>query len=389
MIKTAWPRFEADEIDAVTGVLSSGRVNTLHHGDFCRSFEKQFAGLCDARHGIALGNGTLALELALLAFGIGPGDEVVVTPRSFIASVACVINRGATPVFADVDRESQNLTAETVRAVLSPRTKAILPVHLAGWPCDMDALMALAAEKNLILIEDCAQAHGAAWNGRPVGGIGHAGAFSFCTDKIMSTGGEGGMLVLNDDAAWRRAWSYKDHGKSYDLTHAKPTQAGFRWIHDDIGSNMRITEMQCAIGVRQLAKLSAWVAARRANAGVLNEMLANVPGLRLALPPGKAVHAYYKYYVFVRPDRLKPDWTRQRILETLIAAGLPAGTGVCPEIYREEALTRRGLGLAEPLPVARELGETSLMFPCDHTMSPGDMAAMGEIIRKTMIEASV
>jgi dTDP-4-amino-4,6-dideoxygalactose transaminase len=363
-------------------------VNALVHGDNCRAFEKGFADLCRAPHAIALANGTLALELALRALGIGEGDEVVVSPRSFVASASCVVTCGATPVFADVDRNSQNITAATVQAVVTPKTKAILPVHLAGWPSDMEGLCDLARRHELHLIEDCAQAHGAEIGGKPVGSFGDAAIFSFCTDKIMTTGGEGGLLVLKDEAAWRRAWSYKDHGKSYDKVKGRSGSQGFRWLVDGWGSNWRLTEMQAAIGVQQLAKLPRWLAHRRANAQRFIDGLHNVPGVRLTTPPPGVSHAYYKFYVFIRPEELRAGWTRDRILESLIAEGIPCGTGVCPEIYLEEAFQRAGLGPPSRLPVARELGETSLMFPVDPTLDRSAISEMVAAVRSVMQQAA-
>ena len=163
-----------------------------------REFEREFASFAGTEFAIAVGNGTLALDLALRGFGIGPGDEVIVTPRTFLASATAVINAGAIPVFADVDPDTQNITPDTVAAVITQKTKAVVCVHLAGWPCDMDGMMALAEKRGLFIIEDCAQAHGATYKGRPVGGLGHVGCWSFCQDKIMSTGGEGGMVTCND-----------------------------------------------------------------------------------------------------------------------------------------------------------------------------------------------
>jgi dTDP-4-amino-4,6-dideoxygalactose transaminase len=281
--RAAWPYFADDEVLSAAAVLRSGRVNQWT-GKEVERFQEEFAAACGVRHVIALANGTVALELALRAYGIGPGDEVVVTPRTFIASASCAVLQGAHPVFAEVDRASQNMTVETIRAVLTPRTRAIIAVHLAGWPCEMDKIMALAKERGLIVIEDCAQAHGARFGERPVGTFGHAAAFSFCQDKIMTTGGEGGLLLTNDDAVWDAAWAFKDHGKSYDAVYHREHPPGFRWLHDSFGTNWRMTEMQAAIGRRQLRKLPQWVQARRANAAVLSERFAGLEALRVTLP---------------------------------------------------------------------------------------------------------
>lgn len=253
-----WPCFEPDEIAAATAVLRSGKVN-YWTGEEGRQFENEFAEFCGTKHAVCLANGTLALELALQVMGIGDGDEVVTTSRTFIASASCAAMRGARPVCVDVDRESQNLSANTIRQAITPRTKAIIAVHLAGWPCDMDPILALAAEHGLKVIEDCAQAQGAEYKGRPVGSMGEAAAFSFCQDKIMTTGGEGGMLVTNDSELWNRAWSYKDHGKNYGAAFHGQHGPGFRWLHDSFGTNWRMTEMQAAIGRVSLRKVSDWV----------------------------------------------------------------------------------------------------------------------------------
>ena len=260
-----WPSFTQEEADAVSRVLLSNKVN-YWTGQECREFEKEFAAWSQTRYAVALANGTLALDVALKALNIGAGDEVIVTPRTFIASISCVVNAGAKPVFADVDLNSGNISAATIAKVLSPRTKAIICVHLAGWPCEMDAIMALAAQYNLKVIEDCAQAHGGSYQGRPLGSIGHVGAWSFCQDKIMTTGGEGGMVTTNDETLWRAMWSYKDHGKSYAAVYEREHAPGFRWLHESFGTNWRMLEMQAVIGRIQLQRMPNWAAKRKAYA---------------------------------------------------------------------------------------------------------------------------
>ena len=382
-----WPVFGQDEIDAAGAVLASGRVN-YWTGEECRRFEEAYAAHTGTRHAISLANGTLALELALHALGIGPGDEVIVPARTFIASASCVVARGAVPVVCDVDPVSQNLTADAVLAALTFRTRAIVAVHLAGWPCDMDPIMALARTRGIRVVEDCAQAHGATYKGRPVGGLGDCAAFSFCQDKIMTTGGEGGMLVMNDRDLWEKAWAYKDHGKSYDAVFNRAHPAGFRWLHESFGSNFRMTEMQAAIGRRQLDKLPQWLAARRRNAAQLDAGFAGIPGLGLTRPPADIGHAYYKYYVFVEPEALAPGWDATRINEAINAEGVPCFAGSCSEIYRERAFTDRSWGPASSLPAARRLGETSLMFLVHPTLGEAEMAATVAAVAKVMRKAA-
>jgi dTDP-4-amino-4,6-dideoxygalactose transaminase len=313
---------------------------------------------------------------------------VIVTPRSFIASASCVIARGATPVFADVDLDSQNITAATIAPCITPRTKAIIAVHLAGWPCNMDTILDLAKAYNLVVIEDCAQAHGSSYKGRPAGSMGAMNAFSFCQDKIMTTGGEGGLVTTNDPEIWSRAWSYKDHGKSYEAVYHRQHPAGFRWLHEDFGTNWRMLEVQGVLGRQCLTQLDDWVAIRRRHAARLNAALAHEPAIRLTLPPGEVEHSYYKYYAFVRPEALRSGWSRDRILEEVSRTGIPCLAGSCGEMYREKAFSKHGLEPVERLPVAKELGETSLMLLVHPTLTAEAIEYSAEILRKVLREAT-
>ena len=382
-----WPFFDQDEILAAIAPLSSGKAN-YWTGTEGREFEQEFAAFTGCRHAIALANGTVALELALCALGIGPGDEVITTCRTFIASASCIVMRGATPVLVEVDPFSQNITADTIRSCITPRTKAIICVHLAGWPCDMEPIMALAQEHGLKVIEDCAQCHGATYHGRPVGSLGDVAAFSFCQDKIMTTGGEGGMLTTNDTALWERAWAFKDHGKSYEAVYQRAHAPGFRWLHESFGTNWRLTEMQSAIGRVQLRKLPEWIRIRNSHAAILSEGFSKISALRVTMPPAEIVHAFYKYYVFVCPEMLAPGWDRDRIMDAIVAEGIPCFSGSCGEIYREKAFIDAGVGPVEYLPVARKLGATSLMFLVHPTLSDEDMRDTVRAVEKVIAEAT-
>lgn len=384
---SSWPSFTAEEATAVHNVLLSNKVN-YWTGTECRQFEQEFATWSGCLHAIAVSNGTLALDLILKVLGIGAGDEVIVTSRTFLASASCIVTAGATPVFADVDVQTQNITAQTVQAVLTPRTKAIIAVHLAGVPCDMDALMALAAEYNLFVIEDCAQAHGARYKGCSVGSIGHAGAWSFCQDKIMTTGGEGGMVTTNDRDLWLRMWSYKDHGKSYEAVYERQHPPGFRWVHDSFGTNWRMMEMQAVIGRIQLKRMAIWTAARTRNAEAILATAALLPALRVPDIPAHVVHAHYKAYVFVRPERLASEWSRDRIMAEINAAGVPCFSGSCSEVYLEKAFDGTGWRPAERLPVARALGETSLMFLVHPTLTEAEIAKTCSVLTEVMTRAT-
>lgn len=375
-----WPAFSVEEADAVRNLLLTNRVN-YWTGTEGREFENQFAAYTGSSYAIALANGTVALDVALNALGIQPNDEVIVTPRTFIASVSSIVNAGAIPVFADVDLDSGNVTAETILAVLTDRTKAVICVHLAGWPCDMDPIMRLAEKNDLHVIEDCAQAHGASYKGRNVGSIGDIGVWSFCQDKIISTGGEGGMVTTNNENLWSRMWSYKDHGKSWEAIYVRKHPVGYRWVHESFGTNSRMTEMQAAIGRIQLGRLDDWHSARVNNATQILQICRQFPSVfRVSLADTNFEHAYYKCYVYVRSDLLSVDWTRDYIIEAINSRGVPCYSGTCSEVYLEKAFDGVGFRPECRLPVAKELGETSLMFLVHPTMTADEIQKTCNVI---------
>jgi len=382
-----WPSFTEEEANAVRDVILSNQVN-YWTGQECRKFEAEFAAWVHVDYAISMANGTVALDVALQALGIGAGDEVVVTPRTFLASVSSIVNAGAVPVFAEVDRDSQNITAQTIRAVLTPRTRAVVCVHLAGWPCDMDPIMELATEHGLKVIEDCAQAHGARYKGRSVGSIGHIGAWSFCQDKIMTTGGEGGMVTTNDRALWKRMWSIKDHGKSWDAVYEREHAPGFRWLHESFGTNWRMMEVQAVVGRIQLRRMGSWHANRLANCERIWALAKSLPGLRVPDVPEVNLHGGYKCYVFVEPVELAEGWGRDRILGEVSARGVPCFSGSCSEVYLEKAFDDTGWRPAKRLAIARELGETSLMFLVHPTLTSSEIDKTCAVLAEVMADAT-
>lgn len=382
-----WPSFTEEEANAVRDVILSNKVN-YWTGQETRSFEKEFAAWAGTEYAVALANGTVALDLALKALQIGAGDEVIVTSRTFLASVSSIVNAGAVPVFADVDLDSQNITPESIQRVLTARTRAIICVHLAGWPCDMDPIMALAKSHDLKVIEDCAQAHGALYKGRPVGSIGHIGAWSFCQDKIMTTGGEGGMVTTNDRQLWADMWAYKDHGKSWDAVYEREHAPGFRWLHETFGTNWRMLEVQAVIGRIQLGRMEAWQAARLQNAQAIWSAASSLSALRVPEVPAEIQHAAYKCYVFVRPEHLKDGWSRDRILNEISSRGVPVFSGSCSEVYLEKAFDNTGWRPVERLPHAKELGETSLMFLVHPTLTQQEIVLTCKTLTDVIQQAS-
>lgn len=382
---STWPQFSEDEVEAVAEVMRSGRVNYTT-GEEGRAFEEEFANACGTKHAVAVANGTLALELALRCVGIGPGDHVITSSRAFVACASCIAILGATPIFADVDRASQNISVDTIREVLTPETRAIIAVHLGGNPCDMDSLVQFARERNLFLIEDCAQAQGATYKGRPVGSFGDASAFSFCNDKIISSLGEGGMLTTNSCEVWERAAAFRDHGTKPDASAQHANGNGFRWIHDSLGTNWRMSEAHAAVGRMQLKKASAWVNRRRALANIFRARLSKIPALRIPPAESHIEPACYRFYAFVRPEKLRSGWDRETILRAINAESVPCFSGSCGEVYLEKAFVP--WHPAERRFVARELGETSLAFPVHPTLSDADVQDICEGVARVMKIAS-
>lgn len=382
VIRSLWPFYAPDEIEAVIEVLQSCRVDASRSRERCRAFEQAFAAATDMPRAVALANGMLALELGLQSLGIGVGDEVILTSRSFAAAAACVVACGAIPVFADVDPESQNLTADSIARVLTPRARVVIAVHFAGWPCAMDEIMTLARGLGLYVIEDCAQAHGATYEGRPVGSFGDVAVFSFGANDIMSTGGAGGMLLLRDEAAWARVSSYSGDGRKPERVDAT-SAATSRRLHEPFGG-YHLTEMQAAIGLMQLRKLPEWLAHRRRNAAVLTACLSGLPALRLTVPPESVGHAYYKYHAFLRPEGLRRGWDRRRVVEAAIDAGVPCVDGTSPEAHLEKALKAAGIGPNGVMPNAAELGELGLMLPVDPTLDEVAVRLMGQRLRRIL-----
>ena len=388
---TSWPYFDNEQITAASKILSSGNVNYLN-GNEGKLFEKEFADWANSKYAVALANGSLALSASYKALGIKKDDEIITTPRTFIATTSCAILAGAKPIFADVDKDSGLITAETIEPLITKKTKLISIVHLAGWPADMQQICNLAKSYNLKMVEDCSQAHGAKlrinneW--QSVGSFAEIGTWSFCTDKIISTGGEGGMITTNYHNLWDNIWSIKDHGKTLSSISRKNHPIGYRWVHEKIGTNYRLTEMQSAIGRIQLRNLSEMHFKREKNALILRNELKDISYLRLPFPPNNSIHAWYKFYIYIKPSALKNDWSRDRIIKEISQLGYPCFSGGCGEIYLEKGIKELGYSPENRLPIAKELAETSLMFCVHPTISDVEMEKYSKVIKRILKKAS-
>lgn len=383
-----WPYFDQEQIKKVQEILISGNIN-YWTGSEGKKFESEFADFCGSEYAIALANGSLALSAAYLSIGIKKGDEVITTPRTFIATASSILLLGAKPVFADVDLDSGNITSETILPLINKKTKAISVVHLGGWPAEMAKISDLASSYNIALIEDCSQAHGAEIFNKKVGSFGDAGVWSFCQEKIVSTGGEGGMITTSDKNIWQKSWSIKDHGKSYErMKIQQENSSSFKWVHQSLGSNFRLTEMQSAIGRIQLKKLPDWLSKREKNAIFLAKNLKDLNSLRIPLPPNHIKHSWYKFYVYLEEKSLLEDWSRDRIIKEINSLGYPAFSGSCSEVYLEECFQIRSVGPTKRLANAKLLGETSLMFLVHPTITNEQIEKYKNAIKKIIKQAT-
>lgn len=384
----SWPSYSKEEVALVADVLAGGLVNywTGTHG---RQFEAEYANYLGVCGTVALMNGTVALEASLRALGIGEGDEVIVPCRTFIASASCVVAVGARPVLADVDPVTQCVTAACVAVKVSDRTRAVIAVHLAGMVCDLDPIVSLCHERGIALIEDCAQAHGARYKDRPVGSIGDVGAFSFCQDKIITTGGEGGLVATDDAALLDRIVRYKDHGKDPELVAAARMRGagGFAYLHSSFGTNWRMTEMQAALGRHQLRRLDESVARRRYLAERLSRSIADVDGISVVPAPPWAVWAYYRLSLRIDQSRLIHGWSRDRIVSALIAENVWAGPGACPDIGHEHAFDAVP-GARDARPGAESIAGESLVLQVHPALADGDIDSTAEAIARVMRHAT-
>ena len=369
-----YPYYNKTTQKRVQQVLKSGKVN-YWTGTECKNFEKEFSRYIGNKYAVTVSNGSIALELALKALRLKKGDEIIVSPRSFIISASCVLNLGLKPIFADVD-DNGNLDIYQIKKIYNQNVKAIIVVHLNGLSCDMDPIVRFVKNKKIFLIEDCSQAHGAIYKGNKVGSFGHISTWSFCQDKIISTGGEGGMVSTNDKKLWLKLWSLKDHGKNFNSVFFKNHKEGFRWHHEDLGSNYRMTELQATIGREQLKSLDKQIKKRNLIANIYLKGLKdyyqkyniiNKPDFKhqtcslkkFDKTCNKCRHAFYRLNLFINKTKIK----QHKLIELLNKNKITCFVGSCPEIYREKIFRKFKFYPKKRLSNAKLLGEISLMFP--------------------------
>jgi dTDP-4-amino-4,6-dideoxygalactose transaminase len=332
-----WPQFSEKGKKAILQPLESGQVN-YWTGTRGMEFEEKWAAFHGVQFAISCNSGTSALHTALAAMGIGPGDEVIVPSYTFIASSFCVVQAGAIPVFADVNKNDHCISPKDIEKKITKRTKAIIPVHLYGNICDMDPIMALAKKHKLLVLEDCAQAHGGTYKGRKVGTIGHAGAFSFCQSKSFTTGGEGGAVITDDEEIGWQCRSFRDHG--YDVRERMrllELEAKLPYIHNRVGYNYRLTEMQSILGIYELERFENWnLKNRQRNGQILIDELSNVPQIMyLPVHNEKRRNGFFVFPMTLDLKKLNCDI--KTFLAALTAEGVPNHPVFWPQCYAERA----------------------------------------------------
>lgn len=332
-----WPQFCDEAKQAAMETLDSGKVN-YWTGKKGVEFEEKFASFNGVGFAISTNSGTSALHTALAAMGIGPGDEVIVPSYTFIATSFCVLQAGAIPVFADVNRHDHCISVEDVERKITPRTKAIIPVHLYGNVCDMDPILELARKHDLRILEDCAQAHGATYKGRRVGSLGDAGAFSFCQSKAFTTGGEGGAIITSDENLAWECRSFRDHGYNVrERVRLLELEQKLPYIHDRVGYNYRLTEMQSAIGIHELARFESWnLANRQRNGQILLDSLSELSEiLYLPIHTAERQNGFFVFPITLNMDQI--DCDMKAFLNALTAEGVPNHPVFWPQCYQESA----------------------------------------------------
>ena len=390
-----YPFFDKNSINRVTKILRSGKVN-YWEGIECNKFEKEFSKYLNNKYSVSLCNGSVALELGLKALNLKKGEQVIVTPRSFIISASAVLNLGLIPVFSDVD-DNGNINITNIIKIFNKKIKALIVVHLNGLSCDMDPILKFVKKRKIFLIEDCSQAHGAVYKGKKVGSLGDLSTWSFCRDKIISTGGEGGMISTNKKNLWHKIWSLKDHGKNFKRVFYQKHKTGFKWLHDDLGSNYRMTEMQAALGREQLNTLDKQIKTRNFIARlyinglkdyfIKSDILKNLdlkcescPLKKNKIKCNKCTHSFYRLNLFINKKKIN----QIKLIEQFNKKKIECTVGSCPEIYREKIFKNLGIYQKKRLQNAKLLGESSIMFPINPNKSLTKIKAEINSIKKIL-----
>ena len=333
-----WPNFSQNLIQKVVKVIKSGNINYTY-GTQGKKFENFFSKYIGNKYSIALCNGTAALEVALKSLELPKKSEIIVPARSFFSSAACIVNTGHIPIFADVDLITQNISIQDVKKKITKRTKAIICVHLGGMPCDMYNLKKIAKKNNLKIIEDCSQAHGASIENKKIGSFGDISTWSFCTDKIISTLGEGGMISTNKKKLYEFCKSYINHGTK--LKNDKKNFNKFIYNKDSFGTNLRLTEIQSCSGLEQLKNLKKiQIKREKMSKDYFNLIMKNQNHLYSYYPPQKTKSAWYRFYFFIKSDVKNYKKIRNKIIKNLKQKNLRCFTGACPEIYLEKSFKK-------------------------------------------------
>ena len=367
MIPVFNPSVGEEELRNVENAIRTNWISSK--GQYIPEFEEKFAKYCGAKYGVTTTNGTAALHLALACIGVGPGDEVIVPNFTIISCALAVYYVGAKPVFVDVEEETGNIDVKKIEEKITSKTKAIMPVHIYGHPCDMDEIMEIAKKYNLYIVEDAAEAHGAEYRGKKVGAIGDIGCFSFYSNKLITTG-EGGMVVTNDEKIYKKAQSLKDLAFGKEI----------RFRHEDIGFNYRMTNVQAAIGVGQLGKIEEFLERKIKNAVLYNSLLKDVPGIKIPFTKPYVKNSYWIYGIRIDPSfGVSKDEMRKKLLEE----GIDTRDYFFP-LNEQPVFKEIGITTKEEFPITKKLSETGLYLPFGMDLKKEEIKYICYTIEKIM-----
>jgi len=383
MQRKHWPNFSKNLISKVNKIISSGKINYTT-GPYGKKFEKNFSRFIGNKYSVAICNGTAALEVAIKSLELPINSEIIVTARSFFSSAACIVNAGYSPIFADVDFLTQNISVDEIKKKFTKKTKAIICVHLAGLPCDMNSIKEFAGKKKLKIIEDCSQAHGASINKKQVGSFSDVATWSFCTDKIISTLGEGGMISTNNKKIYEFCKKYINHG----TTRQKKNSDKFVYNKNFFGTNLRITEIQSMAGLEQLKDLKRIQIKREKMSKDYFNLISKYQNLiDCYMPPKNIKNAWYRFYFFLKPDIKNYKKIRYKIIKSLKKDDVKCFTGSCPEIYLEKAFKKLKNFKVIRLKNCKILGETSIALDVNHTLKDNEhkqnLLRLESVLKKT------
>lgn len=380
-----WPSYSLKEANDVKQAIIKSNLN-YWTGKETLKFEKKFSNFFGLKYALAISNASTGLDIAIKALNIQKNDEVIVSPKSYYSSVSCIIKNKAKPIFIDVNLNSHCFDENKIEEKITNKTKLILCVHLGGFPCNMKKIKKIAKKYNLFILEDCSQAHGAMIGNKFVGTFGDISVWSFCNDKIISTG-EGGVISSNKKKLFKKIWSLKENGRDYDAVYSKKHKFGYKWIHNHLGYNYRMTEMQAILGLNQLNKLNKNISIRNYFYQQIIKNYENFEAVKFQKIPKSYTNSFYRLYAIVNLNFIKSEWDRDRLIKYLNKIGIDCNVGSCSELYKEKGI-KKYFKNNHILPNAEILSKNSIAFNIHHKCSEKYIEFVWKSLNKTIKKIS-